>query len=68
MPSVNLDQILSILELVAASLPVALPGSAGIDAVAVVLLKIAQQAVMANEALTGQTLDLTKLHDLPLVP
>lgn len=62
----KLDNILSFLTVGAqwaALLP--LPGSAAASKIAGSLLKIIQAAVKTHEAVTGQPLDLDKLHELP---
>ena len=65
----TLDQILGILQFAAEiGTSIAIPGApAAIGAgskLAAYLLAIAQAAVKAHEAVTGQPLDLTKLHDI----
>jgi len=44
-----------------------IPGGAAIGGIAAVLLRIAQAAVQAHEKVTGEPLDLTKLHEIPHV-
>ncbi len=44
-----------------------IPGGAAAAGIAAVLLRIAQSAVKAHEQVTGEPLDLNKLHELPHV-
>lgn len=64
-----LDEILTILE-IAASTARSLndPAIAGAGAIADSLLRIAQKAVAAHEAQTGQPIDLGLLHPIEPVP
>ena len=62
----KLDEILASLAAGLAGL-VAVPGIGPAAATAAILLKIAQAAVAAHEKVTGEPLDLNKLHELPHV-
>ncbi len=62
------DKILMALEMataIAGSIPSPIAGAAKL---ADYFLKIAQAAVKAHETITGQPLDLTKLHEIEPVP
>ncbi len=43
------------------------PGGAAAAGIAAVLLRIIQSAVAAHEQVTGEPLDLAKLHEIPHV-
>ena len=69
----TLENILAILQFSAEiGSSLVLPGGAAAvtagSKLATYLLAIAQAAVKAHEAVTGQALDLTKLHDITPVP
>ena len=62
------DKILAAMEMAAAiasSIPSPISGAAHL---ADYFLKIAQAAVKAHESITGQPLDMTKLHQIDPVP
>lgn len=62
----KLDQILAFLTVGAqwaALIP--LPGTAIASKIAGSLLRIIQAAIQTHEAITGEPLDLSKLHELP---
>ena len=66
-----LQQILTILSSLAAAakpLLAGIPEGAAADALAQELLKIAQTAIAAHEAVTGQPIDLALLHPLDPIP
>ncbi len=68
-PPSRLDQIISYLDVGVSffgELQGIVPG-AGIAILADKFLKIAQKAVRAHESLTGEPLDLERLHELPHV-
>lgn len=59
----TLEQILAALELAAASAATLDPALAAPSAIAAYFLKIAQTSVAAHEAIVGEPLDLSKLHE-----
>lgn len=60
----TLDEILTAMQF-AASIATGLGGPVASGAnLAAYFLKIAQSAVQAHEAITGQPLDMTKLHEI----
>ncbi len=64
----KLDEVIQFLEFGAEwakLLPV--PGAAAGSAVAAKILKLIETAVRTHEQITGEPLDLTKLHKLPTV-
>lgn len=69
--SSKLDVILADAEValgVIAGLGILSPGSAAAAALAERVLSVIQQGVEAHEAITGQPLDLTKLHHIEAIP
>ncbi len=62
----KLDEIISFLEVGASwAALIPLPGSAAASKLAGSLLRIIQAAIRTHEAVTGEPLDLGKLHELP---
>lgn len=66
-PSTTFQTILTDL-IIAAQLAEALPVAAGPAALAAKLLEILQAAITAHQSVTGQPLDPSILHSLPLLP
>ncbi|MES2367486.1 MAG: hypothetical protein V4563_16540 [Pseudomonadota bacterium] len=62
----TLDQVLAY---ISAGVDIAgqIPGAGAASAIAAIFLRIAQSAVKAHEQVTGEPLDLAKLHELPHV-
>lgn len=62
------QNILTFLESIAATISITgIPGAAGGAKLADILLKIAQAAIAAHEAVKGQPLDLNQLKDIDKV-
>ncbi len=62
----TLDQILAY---ISAGVDIAgqIPGGAAASGIAAILLRIASAAVKAHEEVTGEPLDMNRLHELPHV-